>query len=133
VRALSAVRATAGLWRYYQAAIVNTVFGYSLYALLVAVGLNMYAAQLVGHVLGVTFNYFTYSRHAFRGTEGSKLRFVMAYAGHYLVSLTMLAASARVVSSPYTAGLLALILASLLNYFVLKNLVFTKSVIDSDR
>ena len=133
MRALSAVRATAGLWRYYQAAILNTVFGYSLYALLVAVGLNMYAAQLVGHVLGVTFNYFTYSRHAFRGTEGSKLRFVMAYAGHYLVSLTMLAASARVVSSPYAAGLLALILASLLNYFVLKNLVFTKSVIDSDR
>ena len=129
--ALSAIRATAGLWRYYQAAIVNTVFGYSLYALFVAVGLNMYVAQLVGHVLGVTFNYFTYSRHAFRGTQGSKLRFVMAYAGHYVVSLAMLAISARVLSSPYAAGLLALILASLLNYFVLKNLVFTKTVEES--
>ena len=133
MKPLSAIRATAGLWRYYQAAILNTVFGYSLYALLVAVGLNMYVAQLVGHVLGVTFNYFTYSRHAFRGTQGSKLRFVLAYAGHYVVSLTMLALSARVLSSPYAAGLLALILASLLNYFVLKNLVFTKSVTQSGR
>jgi putative flippase GtrA len=45
------------LWRYYQAGIVNTAFGYGMYALLLSVGLWMYAAQLVAHVLGACFNY----------------------------------------------------------------------------
>ena len=43
-------RASLGqLWRYYQAGIVNTAFGYGLYAAFVAAGLNMYVAQIVAH------------------------------------------------------------------------------------
>lgn len=127
MNALFEIRAWPGLFRYYQAAVVNTLFGYGLYALFVTAGLNMYVAQFVGHVLGVIFNYFTYSRHAFRGTHGSKLRFGLAYVGHYLVGLAMLALASLVFQSPYIAGLAALILASILNYFVLKNLVFTRT------
>ena len=125
--ALSALRATAGLWRYYQAGIVNTLFGYSLYSMFVALGMNMYLAQLVGHVLGVVFNYFTYSRHAFRDSRGSKPRFILAYAANYLAGLAMLAAAATVFPSPYVAGLVAVIIVSLLNYFVLRHLVFTRA------
>lgn len=126
LKALSAIRSWREMFRYYQAAIVNTVFGYSLYALFVAVGLNMYVAQLVGHVIGVIFNYFTYSRHAFRGTEGSKLRFAFAYVANYLVGLAMLALWSFVIESPYLAGFAALIMASVVNYFVLRHLVFIK-------
>ena len=122
------LRSSAGLVRYYQAAIVNTLFGYSLYALLVAAGLNMYLAQLIGHVLGVIFNYFTYSRYAFRDAKGSKARFALAYVGNYLVGLAMLALASTVLKSPYAAGFAALIFASLINYFVLKSLVFSKAV-----
>lgn len=127
----SAIKASAEIWRYYQAGIVNTLFGYALFALFVAVGLNMYLAQLVGHILGVIFNYFTYSRHAFRGIRGSKWRFVIAYAGNYLLGLAMLAAVATVIPSPYLAGLAALIVVSLLNYFILKHLVFIKDAAEA--
>jgi len=53
------------LWRYYQAGIVNTLFGYGLFALFVKLGLNMYLAQICAHVLGAAFNYYSYSRHVF--------------------------------------------------------------------
>jgi len=56
----------AQIWeiiRYYQAGALNAAFGYGLYVGLVWLGLGMYAAQLVAHLLGVAFNYFTYSRH----------------------------------------------------------------------
>lgn len=118
----------ARLWRYYQAGIVNTLFGYGLYALFVAVGLHMYVAQICAHILGMTFNYFTYSRYAFRDAEGSKLRFVLSYAANYLLGLASLAAAAQVIASPYLAGLAAVLFVSVVNYFILKHFVFTRRV-----
>ncbi|KQS03397.1 hypothetical protein ASG11_03255 [Sphingomonas sp. Leaf357] len=112
------------LWRYYQAGIANTAFGLGMYALLVWLGLNMYAAQLVAHTLGVAFNYLTYSRHVFRDADPAKLRFLLSYAVNYLVGLATLAAIAQFIVSPYLAGLLAAGIVSIVNYFALKHLVF---------
>jgi putative flippase GtrA len=112
------------VWRFYQAGVVNTVFGYALFALFVWLGLNIYVAQITAHVIGMTFNYFTYSRYAFAGHESSKVRFVASYAFNYLLGLGGLAAALRVVSSPYAAGLAAVVFVSVVNYFVLKKLVF---------
>jgi putative flippase GtrA len=100
-------------------------FGFSLYATLVAVGLNIYAAQIISHVLGVAFNYFTYSRHVFRDSGPSKMRFILSYGVNYLVSAGMLAAVTIWIKSPYLAGLAVVITVSLLNYFALKHIVFT--------
>ena len=113
------------LWRYYQAGIVNTAFGYGLYALFVALGLNMYLAQVIAHLLGMTFNYFTYSRHAFHDSDVSKGRFILSYAVNYLLGLAALWAASQVIASPYLAGFVAVVVVSLINYLVLKNWVFT--------
>ena len=113
------------LWRYYQAGIVNTVFGYGLFALFVALGLNMYVAQIASHLLGMAFNYFTYSRHAFHDSDVSKSRFIASYAVNYLLGLGALWAVSQVVASPYLAGFIAVGIVSLINYFILKHWVFT--------
>ncbi len=114
------------LWRYYQAGIVNTLFGYGVYAVLLTVGVWMYAAQLMAHVLGVAFNYFTYSRHTFAETQASKRRFVLSYAFNYVLGLAGLAGASSVIASPYVAGIVSILFVSLANYFVLKNLVFVE-------
>ena len=113
------------LWRYYQAGIVNTAFGYGLYALFVALGLNMYLAQIVAHLLGMTFNYFTYSRHAFQDSDVSKGRFILSYAVNYLFGLAALWVASQFIASPYLAGFVAVIVVSLINYLILKNWVFS--------
>jgi putative flippase GtrA len=113
------------IWRYYQAGIVNTAFGYGLFALFVAIGLNMYLAQVVAHLIGVTFNYFTYSRHAFHDSDISKSRFVMSYGMNYLLGLAALWAVSHVFPSPYAAGFIAILFVSAVNYLVLRKWVFT--------
>lgn len=123
-----AIGSVERVWRYYQAGIVNTAFGYGLYALFVAIGLNMYLAQIIAHVLGVAFNYFTYSRHAFHDSQASKGRFVASYAVNYLLGLAALAAAAQVIASPYLAGLIAVLVVSLINYFILRHWVFRPEV-----
>lgn len=112
------------LVRFYQAAALNTAFGIGGYLLLVALGMNMYLAQATAHVMGMAFNYFTYSRHVFRGSSPAKLRFVLSYGGHYLLGLGALAGIAQFIANPYVAGIGAAVAVSVVNYFMLRHLVF---------
>jgi putative flippase GtrA len=115
------------LFRYYQAGLINMAFGFSLYAILVAAGLNIYVSQVVSHVLGMAFNYFIYTNHVFRDTSPAKLRFVISYGVNYLISVGSLFAVSSLVKSPYIAGLIVVFGVSLLNYFLLKKLVFIEN------
>src|SRR3546814_15904246 len=74
--------------------------------------LNMYAAQIIGHIIGVAFNYFTYRRHVFQRAAASKLRFIISYTLNYAVGLVFLAICAIILPSPYIAGLLAMVITS---------------------
>jgi putative flippase GtrA len=112
------------IWRYYSAGVINTLFGIGLYSALVWLGLNLFAAQLLAHVIGMAFNYLTYSRHVFRAAGTAKGRFVASYAVNYAVSLGTLAALSRFIASPYLAGILTTVFVSVANYFALKHLVF---------
>jgi putative flippase GtrA len=112
------------LFRYYQAGLLNAGFGYGMFAALVALGANMYVAQIVSHILGMTFNYLTYTRYAFRGHAPSISRYLGAYAGQYVLGLAALAGCARLGASPYLAGIGSLVIVSVVNYFVLKIFVY---------
>ena len=112
------------LMTYYLVGALNTAFGYGVYALLVFVGVNMFLAQLIATVVGVIFNYFTYSRCVFRDASGSVRQFIIAYVGQYLVNLGSLVALSRVIGDPYIAGLAALLVTSVVFYVLLKEWVF---------
>ena len=112
------------LWRFLKVGVLNTLFGYALYASLVAIGLQMFVAQIVGTVIAVAFNYFTYSQHVFHAAPTSRMRFVLSYALNYLVSLAMLAVAAMAFPSPYLAGFVATIATAAINFVVLRRFVF---------
>ena len=114
----------AQLWRFLTVGVLNTLFGYALYAALVAIGLQMFVAQIVGTVIAVSFNYVTYSRHVFLDAPASRLRFVLSYALNYLVSLAMLALAAIAFPSPYLAGFVATLVTAAINFVVLSRFVF---------
>lgn len=112
------------LIRFYQAAAVNTLVGFGVYALMIRLGVNLYVAQVVAQLVGVTFNYFTYSRHVFRDRTASMQSFMLAYGSNYLVNVALLALLDRFIRSDYLAGFAATLCASLVNYLALRSLVF---------
>lgn len=114
------------LVRFYQAAIVNTIFGISCYVILVRAGLNLFLAQGISHVLGVAFNYYTYSSHVFHESSPAKIRFFLSYVVYYFVNLGVLFAIHQFVVSPYISGIAAAFVTSVINYFSLKLIVFRK-------
>jgi putative flippase GtrA len=112
------------LLRYYGVGLLNTAFGFGLYTLLVYLGLNLYVAQVLAHICGTAFNYFTYSRHVFRQGERRPLAFVGAYVFNYALGLGILAAVHHFVPSPYLAGFLALLIGTSINFLVLRRFAF---------
>ncbi|WP_375391042.1 GtrA family protein [uncultured Sphingomonas sp.] len=112
------------LVRFYGIAAINTLFGYGVYAGFIALGVNLFVAQILSQVIGVCFNYFSYSRGVFRRPPGSKAAYIGAYVVNYLAGLTFLAGFHAMGLSDYLAGLATLLCASLLNFLVLSRFVF---------
>jgi putative flippase GtrA len=114
----------AELWRYGRVGLINTAFGYGLYALLVWLGLNLYLAQITAQIVGAGFNYLTFGKLVFRGTRSNAAAYVGAYGFNYLLGVAFLAAAHRFIASPYVAGFVALVAVAAINYLVLKRFVF---------
>jgi putative flippase GtrA len=112
------------IFRFYQAAVINTLFGFGCYAALVVLGMDRYVAQSCAQLAGTIFNYFTYSRYVFRGIQGSIWRFAAVYLLNWGVNVALLAALSHVIANPYLAGLITVGLASVINYLALKFTVF---------
>jgi putative flippase GtrA len=114
----------AELWRYGHVGLINTAFGYGLYAFLVWLGLNLYVAQITAHVVGAGFNYLTFGKLVFRGARSNPLAYIGAYVLNYLLGLAFLATAHRFIASPYVAGFVAVAAVAAINYLVLKRFVF---------
>lgn len=117
----------AELWRYYKVGVINTAFGLGLYFGLVYLGLNLFVAQIISHCCGVVFNYFMFTSHVFRGARANIPAYIASYGVNYLLGLALLAGFHRIVHSPYIAGFLATLTGSVINYVLLKVLVFRRS------
>jgi putative flippase GtrA len=125
------------LFAFYQVAILNTIFGYSLYAALIFFGLKPYVAQVISQITGMAFNYVMYRGHVFKDSEAAVLRYLGTYAVNYGIQVALLALFLRWVPTlvlagfsikpAYSAGFLALLVASLVNFVALKFFVFRKS------
>jgi len=127
-KALNRILAHSKLIKFLGAGVLNTVFGYTVYAGLVFTGLPYLAALLAATVLGVVFNYFSFGRIVFQG-HGNWLvfgKFVIAYALVYGVNAILLSAltggfdlnpyAAQAICIPVSVGLSWL----LMTYWVYK-------------
>jgi putative flippase GtrA len=114
--------------RFVGVGLLNTAFGYSVYAFLVFAGIPYLIALSIATVAGVIFNYFSFGRMVFRAPGGSVVfvKFIAAYAVLYLANAALL----RVLTTsfhfgPYLGQIICIplsVLASwlLMNYWVYK-------------
>jgi putative flippase GtrA len=116
----------AELVRYGAVGVINTGFGFGLYSLFVFVGLNVFAAQLLAHAIGMAFNFVMFKRHVFTESQASLARYIASYAVNYLISLGLLFVFHHLIASPYLVGFTVLICAAAINYLMLKLFVFRR-------
>ena len=106
--------------RFLAVGVLNTTFGYALYALLLAVGLDPQPALAIAYFGGVIWNYMTHARLVF-GTSGiSQLpAYILAYLSLYAVNALGLQALLSTGLSPFIAQGILVLPAAVLAYILI--------------
>jgi putative flippase GtrA len=116
------------LYKYLVVGGINTVFGYSIFALSLFLGLHYSIAVLLATILGILFNFQTYGRIVFKSHSWQLIgRFVFVYAVLYLISLALLMLFDSFIVDLYLAGAIVMLFVSYLGYVLNKRYVWTKS------
>ena len=112
--------------RFVFTGVLNTLFGYAVYAALVYTGVAPALALLLATIVGVLFNFVSFGTLAFKRLEARLLpRFLLAYAGIYLFNLLLLEAVQRYAGAgPIVGQLLCLFVVAPAAYLVLKTQVY---------
>jgi putative flippase GtrA len=104
---------------------LNTLFGYSCYALFVYLGMPYPVALLLATCLGVLFNFKTTGKLVFASENNDYfLMFVMVYGVVYLFNMALIKFMELFTSNLYLAGFVAAIPAAMMAFVLNKYMVF---------
>ncbi len=104
---------------------INTIFGYSVFALLIYLGLHFSLAALLGTIIGVAFNFNTYGRLVFESHDNSKiLKFVGVYTIVYFLNVIGLWAFNQVGINYYLGGAILILPVGIVGFILNKSFVF---------
>ncbi|MCK4342167.1 MAG: GtrA family protein [Phycisphaerae bacterium] len=112
--------------RFLVVGILNTAFGYGVYAAGILLGLPRPPALLIATVLGVLFNFRTTGWIVFGSRDNRLLaRFILVYAAMYMFNLGLLELLCRRIGFGSLVGqALSLPIVVVLTFLALKTLVF---------
>jgi len=111
--------------RFLVVGVINTGFGYGLFALLIYFKLHYTIASLVSTILGVIFNFKTTGIIVFKNSNNQLIfRFFFVYGITYLLGLLFLYFTNMLKISNYTAWAVWLVPAAIISYFLQKSIVF---------
>ena len=109
---------------------LNTVVGYGLYALLLFLNINYLIANTFSTIIGVLHSYLWNRYFTFKSREKASkelLKFISVYILSYLIGMGTLFCFKEIFNiSPYLAGLLNLIITTLISWFGHKYFSFKK-------
>lgn len=126
IRAISAaLKGKLRLVNFLVVGLINTAFGYSVFALTLYLGFHYSVAVAVSTVLGTLFNFKATGRLVFNSRDNSKfLRFLLVYALLYCINVASIYLLLQIGIIAYLGGLIMVLPLSLLSYYLLSRYVF---------
>jgi len=104
---------------------VNTMFGYSIYAIFLFLHFHYSIAALFSTILGVLFNFKTTGRFVFYNRNNKLImRFITVYIVTYFVNIAALGTLNYLAVDLYTAGFVMLFPMALISYTLNRKFVF---------
>lgn len=112
--------------RFVAVGLLNTLFGYAIFAALTLIGLGPAAAVVCGTILGVLFNFQSFGRLVFGGAGARLLpRFVAVYAVQAGVNIGLLHWVVGAGVPVLLAQAVVLPPLVVMNYLLMRRFVFT--------
>lgn len=117
----------SGLIRFLLAGVINTLFGYAVYAALIYINTPYLVALLVSTILGVIFNFFSFGRIAFQKNCNLRIfiKFLASYALIYAVnSIFLILFMKQFLLSPYISQILCIPVGVVISWILMKYWVY---------
>jgi putative flippase GtrA len=119
------MRTTEQFLRFLAVGLVNTLFGYGVFAGLVLAGMGPMPALVLTYVVGIAFNFFTTRRFVFqRASRSSLLRFIAAYGVIYVFNVALYRLVEATGAGPLLAQALCLPVVAVFSFLLFKLHVF---------
>lgn len=114
--------------RFVLAGLVNTIFGYVLFSLLIYSNLDYKIALSLSYILGICFNFITYKIFVFEKTFNflSLVKYLALYIFTYSVNVHMLGVLFSLLHNYYLSQLLILPMIVIITWIALNYWVFNK-------
>lgn len=113
--------------RYGIVGILNTLFSYGVFALMVFFDFKYQIASLVSIVIGILFSFMSQGVVVFGGVTTTALaRYVSVWCVLYLANILLIDLLVRLSFSIYLAGAVATVPIVVLAYFLMKLFVFQR-------
>ncbi len=111
--------------RFVVVGIVNTIFGYGCFAILLYAGMHYTVALLLATILGVLFNFKSIGFVVFKSKNNRLLsRFIGVYAIVYVVNASGIKLLSLIGAAPYLGGAIMVPPVAILAYILNKRFVF---------
>ena len=115
--------------KFILVGIINTIFGYSLYALLIYLNLHYSVAVLVGTIVGILFNFKTTGKLVFNNNENMLLfKFLGVYTVTYILNVSALKIFDTFKFNMYVAGLLLIFPMAAISFTLNSRYVFKEKI-----
>lgn len=115
--------------RFLAVGVLNTLFGYAAYAVLLVVGFPYPVALLLATIFGVIFNYFNFGQFVFSGHRDwlAFCKFVAVYAAIYAMNAVGLRVLVQdFLLNPYVGQFICIPPSVLLSWLLMNYWVFRK-------
>jgi putative flippase GtrA len=115
--------------KFILVGIMNTLFGYSIFALFISLKVHYTLAVLLATILGIVFNFKTIGKLVFRNSSNHLIfRFVGVYGAIYFLNVAALGVFDRFRVNMYVAGMLLLAPMAIISFILQRKYVFTEKV-----
>lgn len=111
--------------RFIFVGIINTLFGYGVYFLLIKFGLHFSLAVLISTLLGIIFNFKTIGKFVFKDSSNSPIvKFTLLYGLLYILNVLGIKFLHEIGFSFEWSGLIMVPPMAILSFILNKSLVF---------
>ena len=114
--------------RFFFAGILNSIFGFFVYALVIVFTAQIWLALLSGICTGIVFNFLTTGGFVFRDTSLQRVpRFAFCYFLIYVANYLLINALSNWINSAIISQALLTPFIAILSYFLMARFVFSSS------
>lgn len=116
-------------FKFLTAGMLNTIFGYAIYALLLYVGISYQIALILATIAGIIFNYFSFGYIVFNGGRGWLIFCKFAISYLFIYGLNALGLSVLIkyfFVNPYFGQVICILPGILLSWLLMNCWVFKR-------